>query len=62
MARESVRDPLSIMTFHPSPFLASQEGEQAQTEGKQLRVAAYCRVSSEHEEQADALHRYPGAG
>ena len=51
MAREQQREPLNIITFHPSPFPAGQEGEQSQAEGRKLRAAAYCRVSSESEEQ-----------
>lgn len=39
------------MTFHPSPFLAGQEGEEEQAPVKKLRAAAYCRVSSDSEEQ-----------
>ena len=39
------------MTFHPSPFLAGREGEEEQASAKKLRAAAYCRVSSDSEEQ-----------
>lgn len=39
------------MTFHPSPFLAGQESEEEQAPAKKLRTAAYCRVSSDSEEQ-----------
>lgn len=51
MARESGTSSLSIMTFHPSPFLAGQEGDEEQAPAKKLRAAAYCRVSSDSEEQ-----------
>ena len=39
------------MTFHPFPFLAGQEGDEEQAPAKKLRAAAYCRVSSDSEEQ-----------
>ena len=42
---------MSIITLHPSPFIAGQESEQEQAPAKKLRAAAYCRVSSESDEQ-----------
>lgn len=51
MPSERNREPLSIMTFPPSPFKASQESEETKGESRKLRAAAYCRVSSDSDEQ-----------
>ena len=48
---------MNIITFPPSPNPAAREGEQSQAEGRKLRAAAYCRVSSEKDEQLTSYQR-----
>ena len=45
---------MNIITFLPSPFVEGLEGEQSQTPARKLRAAAYCRVSSESDEQLNS--------